>query len=74
MWGPRNKIMDVTVCAIQSALSCVICGFMLRAHMNECTSLDNVMGGTFVYNNFLSLSPLRRVVTYYSEPFMTCES
>jgi hypothetical protein len=70
--GPRNKTMDVTTSVVQSALSCIICGFMLGAHMNESTLLDNVMRGTIVsYTTIssLSLPPLRRVVTYYSEHF-----
>ena len=45
--------MDGIASAIQSALSCIIHAFMLRAHMNERTLLDIVMRGAFVY---LSLS------------------
>lgn len=54
--GPHNKPLDAIASAVRSALNCITCGFMLMAHMNERTLLDNVMRGTFVYNNFLYLS------------------
>ena len=51
--------MDGIASAIQSALSCIIHAFMLRAHMNERTLLDIVMRGAFVYLSLsLSLSGL----------------
>jgi hypothetical protein len=54
--GPCNKTMDVTASVVQFALSCVICGFMLGAHMNESTLLDKRYSCK-LYNNFFSLSP-----------------